>query len=307
VLALVAGGVQEEPVPCPRCAASVTIEQSRRTALGYRPFRCPACRRVCNERTGTPCNHLQYPTDLVLLVVLWRRRYKLSLRDLAEMFLERGFVFSHEAVRAWEARFAPLLTARLRAKRRGQHRTKWHADETSLRVDGRWCSLYRAIDREGNLVDVLLSERRDMAAARRFFRQALAIAEQTPEQITTDGHDADPRAIREALGNVVTHRTSRYKNNRIEQDHRGIKQRYYPLRGFGSFTSAVRFCTAFEEQRQYSRAQSRSAERISLADRRQRFQDRWAAVMAEMAAACPAAVGFHAARNTRQQRPSSHF
>lgn len=233
-------------MPCPRCAATVTTEQLRRTALGYRTFRCRACRRLCNERTGTPYNYLQYPTDIVLLVVLWRLRYKLSLRDLAEMFLERGFVFSHETVRDWEARFAPLLAAQLRAKRRGTAGTKWHADETYIRVDGRWCYLYRAIDREGNLVEALLSEQRDMAAARRFFRQALAIAEHTPEQVTTDGHDAYPRAIRETLGDHVAHRCSRYKNNRIEQDHRGIKQRYYAMRGFGSFVSAARFCTGFE-------------------------------------------------------------
>ena len=73
-----------------------------------------------NERTGTPFNFLEYPTDVVLLVVLWRLRYKLSLRDLAEMFLERGLAFTHETVREWEARFAPLITEQLRAKRRGQ-------------------------------------------------------------------------------------------------------------------------------------------------------------------------------------------
>ena len=83
----------------------------------------------------------------------------------------------------------------------------------------------------------------------------------------------------------MRHRTSRYKNNRIEQDHRGIKQRYYPMRGFGSFASAARFCTGFEEQRQYFRAVARSGERVSLAERRHRFQERWAAVMAELAAA----------------------
>ncbi len=201
-------------MPCPHCAATATVEQPRRTALGYRTFRCPICRRVCNERTGTLYNYLQYPTDPVLLVVLWRLRDKLRLRNLAEMLLERGFVFSHETVRDWEACCALLLTTRLRAKRRGMVGTKWHADETYLRVDGRWCSLYRAIDREGNLVDVLLSERRDMAAAQRFFRQALDIAGHAPAQVTTDGHDAYPRAIRETLGDDVTHRTSRYKNNR---------------------------------------------------------------------------------------------
>jgi len=158
-----------------------------------------------------PYNHLQYPTDLVLLVVLWRLRYTLSLRDVAEMFLDRGFVFSHEAVRDWEARCAPLLTARLRAKRRGTAGVKWHADETYVKVNGAWCYLYRAIDRDGNLVDAPLSERRDMDAARRFFARALGLADRTPEQVTTDGHDAYPRAIRETLGRAVIHRTSRYK------------------------------------------------------------------------------------------------
>lgn len=201
------------------------------------------------------------------------------------MFLARGFVFSHEAVRGWEARFAPLLTARLRAKRRGRGGTQWHADETYLRADGRWCSLYRAIDRDGNLVEALLSEQRDMAAARRFFARALDVAGHAPERVTTDGHDAYPRAIREMLGDGVAHRTSQYKNNRFEQDHRGIKQRYYPMRGFGSFASAARFCAAFEEQHQHFRAPARSDERVSLAERRRRFQERWAAVMAELAAA----------------------
>jgi len=277
--------MKERPMPCPHCAATAIVEQLRRTALGYRTFRCGRCRRICNERTGSPYNHRQYPTDLVLLVVLWRRRYKLSLRDLAEMFLERGFVFSHEAVRDWEARFAPLLTAQLRAKRRGQGGTKWHADETYVKVNGTWCYLYRAIDREGNLVEALLSEKRDMAAAQRFFAQALDITDHAPEQVTTDGHDAYPRAISETLGPGVHHRTSRYKNNRIEQDHRGVKQRYDPMRGFGSFASAARFCTGFEEQRQYFRPQARSDERVSLAERRRRFRERYAAVMAELAAA----------------------
>src|SRR3712207_948378 len=102
---------------CPHCAATTTTELPKRTQLGYRIFRCSACRRQFNARTGSPFNFLEFPTDIVLLVVLWRVRYKLSLRDLAEMFLERGFEFTHEAVHDWEARFAPLLTEQLRAKR----------------------------------------------------------------------------------------------------------------------------------------------------------------------------------------------
>jgi putative transposase len=115
---------------CPYCSSTTTRERTARTQLGYRTFACLTCRRTFNERTGTPFNHLTFPTDIVLQVVLWRLRYKLSFRDLAEMFLERGFVFTHEAVREWEARFAPLLTERLRAKRSGQAGRSWYVDET---------------------------------------------------------------------------------------------------------------------------------------------------------------------------------
>ncbi len=272
-------------MPCPHCAATATAAQPRRTARGYHTFRCRPCRRLGNERTGTPDNHVPYPTDLVLLVVLWRLRYTLSLRDVAAMFLARGFVFTPETVRDWEARFAPLLAAPLRIKRRGMAGTKWHADETYIKVNGRWCYLYRAIDRAGNLVDARLRQTRDMDAAQRFFRQALALAGDAPAQVTTDGHDAYPRASRETLGDGVSHRTSRYKNNRIEQDHRAVKQRYYPMRGFGSFASAARFWPAFEEQRQYFRAVATAGHVVSLGDRRRLFQERWATIMAEMVAA----------------------
>ncbi len=107
---------------CPHCASPRTKEQRKITTLGYRTFCCSGCRRTFNERTGTPFNFLEYPTDIVLLAVLWRLRYKLSLRDLAEVFLQRGFVFTHEAVRDWEARFAPLMADQLRASRCGQVR-----------------------------------------------------------------------------------------------------------------------------------------------------------------------------------------
>jgi putative transposase len=87
---------------CPHCRSSATTKRSDRTELDYRRFRCRACQRVFNERTGTAFNRLQYPTDVVCLVLLWRFRYKLSLRDLAEMFLERGVSFTHEGMQEWE-------------------------------------------------------------------------------------------------------------------------------------------------------------------------------------------------------------
>jgi transposase-like protein len=258
-------------MPCPQCASTATHELAQRTALGYRTFRCPTCRRRFNERTGTPYNDLTFPTDVVFLVVLWRLRYKLSLRNLAEMFLERGLVFSHETVRHWEAQVAPLLTMQLRAKRRGKAGTSWHCDETYIKVHGQWCYLYRAIDRDGNLVDSMLSERRDVEAAKRFFSQALTVVGDAPEKVTRDGHYGYPRAIREALGPGVLHRCNRYLNNRIEQDHRGIKGRYAPMRGFGTFTSAARFCIAHDEVRDYFRAARRMNEPVPLPVQRALF------------------------------------
>src|SRR5512146_1975302 len=150
---------------CPHCYSGATTPLAHKTSLGYSTFRCSQCHRKFNERTGTVFNHLQFPTDIVLLVVLWRLRYKLSLRDLAEMFLERGFEFTHEAVRDWEERFAPLITEQLRSRRRGKAGKAWFCDEPYLKVNGKWCFLYRLTDRDCNLIYSMLSEHRDMEAA----------------------------------------------------------------------------------------------------------------------------------------------
>ena len=131
----------------------------------------------------------------------------------------------------------------------------------------------------------MLSEKRDMAEAKRFFRRAVAVVGHAPERVTTDGHDSYPRAIRETLGSEVIHRCNRYLNNRIEQDHRGIKQRYYPMRGFGNVESAARFCRAFDEVRHYFRPRQRMGETISLAHQRQLFCERLAGLQALMMAA----------------------
>lgn len=117
--------------------ATSTQERAKKTKLGYATFFCPKCQHVFNERTGTPFNYLEFPTDVVLLAVLWRLRYKLSLRDVAEMFLARGFTFTHEAIRDWEARFTPLITDQLRSKRHGQAGKFWYVDETYLKVYGK--------------------------------------------------------------------------------------------------------------------------------------------------------------------------
>ena len=119
-----------------------------------------------------------------------------------------------------------------------------------------------------------------MEAARRFFKQAVDVVGHAPERVTTDGHDSYPRAIRETLGSDVLHRTNHDLNNRLEQDHRGIKQRYYPMRGFGSVTSASRYCRAFDEVRQFFRVRTTMKQQVSLVQQRELFRQRLDALKA---------------------------
>src|SRR5688500_6339796 len=127
---------------CIECGSETVTERPERTAQGYRRFRCRACGKQFNERTGGLLNRTQYPSDVIALVVLWRLRYKHALRDLPEMFLVRGIVFSHETVRAWEAKLTPALVEDLRRRRRGKAGRSGYVDETYLQVQGRWCYLY---------------------------------------------------------------------------------------------------------------------------------------------------------------------
>ena len=270
---------------CPHCESPATTKRQGPTSLGSRRFRCRSCGRRFNERSGTPLNDLQYPTDVVLLAVLRRLRDTLSCRDIAEMRLERGFSVTPETIREWECRFAPRVTERLRAKRRGRAGRSWYLDETDVQVAGRWCSLDRASDREGDLLDSRLSEQRDKHAARRFLRRLVDVAERKPQRVTTDAHPPYRRAIRGILGRKVRHRCSQDLNNRTEHSHRAVKQRSDPMLGCGRFESAARFCSAFDARRQYVRVGQRGAEWVSLVEQRRLVVQRWRSLIAEMTAA----------------------
>jgi putative transposase len=128
-------------------------------------------------------------------------------------------------------------------------------------------------------MDVRLSARRDLVAAEAFFRSAWTVTGVVPDRITTDGHDAYPRAIRNVFGEQVTHRTNRNLNDRLEQDHRGIKQRYRATGGLKTFTTAARFCRLFDEIRAFLRPQSQRNQPLSPTQRRNIHQERFAHLM----------------------------
>jgi len=127
------------------------------------------------------------------------------------------------------------------------------------------------VDRDGNLIDAMLSKHRDMAAAKALFRSAQATTGVRPDRVTTDGHGSYPRAVRAVLGRTVRHRTSAYSNNRLEQDHRGIKGRIRCMRGFKSDASARRFCREHGELRDLLRRRRRHNQPVPAATCRSRF------------------------------------
>jgi transposase-like protein len=160
--------------------------------------------------------------------VRWYITYKLSYRDLHGMMAERGVELAHTTILRWVQGYVPEFEKKWSRFARS-FGTSWRVDETYIRIRGEWKYLYRAIDKQGNTVDFLLSQHRDIQAARQFFTQAID-RHQAPEKITVDGYAATHSAIdelrEEALlpQNVIV-RTSKYLNNLIEQNHRRVKQR----------------------------------------------------------------------------------
>ena len=141
---------------------------------------------------------------------------------------ERGVDLAHPTIMRWVQRYVPEFEKRWRRSARSVA-TSWRVDETYIRVGGRWTYLYRAVDNQGLTVDFLLSEHRDIEAAKRFFTQAIN-QHGSPERITVDGYPATHAALNalkaeDVLPQQTKVRTSKYLNNLMEQDHRRVKQR----------------------------------------------------------------------------------
>jgi transposase-like protein len=173
---------------------------------------------------------------VIVLAVRWYLRFGLSYRDVEELLAERGVRVDHVTVYRWVQRFTPLLAE---AARPCRHRVgdRWQVDETYLKVAGRWRYVYRAIDQVGQVIDVFVSPRRDVKAARRFFERAIGTTKRAPVEVVTDKAAAYPAMLEELLPGAW-HRTDRYANNHIEADHGRLKARLGPMRGLKQDRSA---------------------------------------------------------------------
>jgi putative transposase len=180
-----------------------------------------------------------FPQDIILMGVRWYVAYPLSYRHVEELMEERGVPVDHSTIQRWVVKYSPQLTEAFHRRKRPVGR-RWRMDETYIRVKGAWRYVYRAVDKSGQTIDVLLTEHRDTEAARRFLTQAIR-RHGVSETITIDGSEANEAAIKrynEAHGTDISIRQVKYLNNVVEQDHRAVKRVTRPMLGFKSFGAA---------------------------------------------------------------------
>jgi transposase, IS6 family len=192
-----------------------------------------------------------FEAALIVQAVSWYLRYPLSYRDIEELFLERGLEVDHSTLNRWVLAYAPLIEKRLRQFRQ-PHCGSVRIDETYVRIRGQWRYLYRAIDKHGTPVDFLLSVKRDLDAAKRFFRKALQDQPLlSPDRIGTDGAGTYPPAIVTArndglLARNPVHYVTKHLQQGIESDHFRLKKNMPRVGGFQSFNTARRTIQGFE-------------------------------------------------------------
>ncbi|MFD0229662.1 IS6 family transposase [Streptomyces hirsutus] len=185
----------------------------------------------------------RYPVEVISHCVWLYFRFPLSFREVEEVMLERGVLVSHETVRRWCAKFGQHYANALR-RRQPRPGDKWHLDEVFIKISGEQKYLWRAVDQDGSVLDILVQNRRDTAAARQFFRHLMKNTGAVPRVVVTDKLRSCGAAHREVMPSVA-HRQSKYLNNRAENSHQPTRQREQAMKGFRSVGGAQRFLAAF--------------------------------------------------------------
>ena len=180
----------------------------------------------------------RFPPDIISYAVWLYHRFNLSHRDIEDLLAQRGITVSREAIRLWCIKFGAIYTRRLKRKHRGYGDT-FNIDEVFVKINGIQHYLWRAVDQDGEVVDVFLQARRDGAAAKRFFKRLLRSNGGEPRKIVTDKLRSYGVAHRELIPEAI-HSTELYENNRVEQSHEATRARERGMRKFKSIRQAQR-------------------------------------------------------------------
>ena len=181
----------------------------------------------------------RFPPEIIQQAIWLYVRFTLSFRDVEDLLAERGILVSYETVRRWVNHFGPMIAADLRRRRSKPH-TIWHLDEVYLKIDGRLVYLWRAVDAEGEVLDVLVQTRRNKRAALNLMRKLLKKYGFVPDKLVTDDLRSYGAAA-SALGIARRHERGRWRNNRAENSHQPTRRRERKMQGFKSVGSAQRF------------------------------------------------------------------
>jgi putative transposase len=183
----------------------------------------------------------RFPSQIISHAVWLYHRFCLSFREVEDLLAERGVTVSYESIRQWCLQFGPEY-ARLLKRRRGRLGDTWHLDEVFITIRGERYYLWRAVDQDGDVIDILVQRRRDRHAAKRFFRKLLKGQGAAPRKIVTDKLRSYGAARRIVMPSVI-HSTEQYENNRAEVSHQPTRQRERHMRRFKSAGQAQRFLT----------------------------------------------------------------
>lgn len=190
--------------------------------------------------SGPPSYHgYRFPPEIIGHAVWLYHRFCLSLRDTEDLLAQRGIVVSYETIRQWCRTFGPAYARTLR-RRQGRLGDTWYLDELFVTMRGRQLYVWRAVDHDGDVLDILVQPRHDRHAAERFFRKLLKGEGRPPRRLITDKLRSYTAAHRRVMPSVV-HSTTQYENNRAELSHQPTRQRERQMRRFKSAGQAQRF------------------------------------------------------------------
>lgn len=182
----------------------------------------------------------RFPPDTIRLAVWLYFRFTMSLRDVEDMLAERGIEVSYETIRCWTTKFGPAIAANIR-RVRGRADSVWHLDEMVVRINGQRVFMWRAVDKEGEVLDALVQKRRNKTAALKLLRKLLKNQGAPPEAIVTDGLRSYKAAMK-IMGCQDRHRPGRLRdNNRVENSHLPVRRRERKMQRFKSQGQAQRF------------------------------------------------------------------